>query len=40
LFVAGNSYRGVAINSCIAEAPIIAARVVAAVARSTSKPAA
>lgn len=28
LFLAGNSYRGVAINSCIAEAPAIARRVV------------
>ncbi len=40
LFVAGNSYRGVAINSCIAEAGSIADRVIAAIARSTSQPAA
>lgn len=31
LFVAGNSYRGVSINSCVAEAPAIAERVVASV---------
>ncbi len=40
LFVAGNSYRGVSINDCIAQAGSIAERVVGAVARSTSKPAA
>jgi oxygen-dependent protoporphyrinogen oxidase len=39
LFVAGNSYRGVSINNCIADAPVIAERVLATVAR-TSKPAA
>lgn len=32
LFVAGNSYRGVAINSCVADAPAIARRVLTAVA--------
>lgn len=41
LFLAGNSYRGVAINSCIADAPAIARRVVEFVAttRRTSEPA-
>jgi len=29
LFLAGNSYRGVAINSCLAEAPSVAARIAA-----------
>lgn len=40
LFVAGNSYRGVAINSCIAEAGGIAERVLASLGRSFVKPAA
>jgi hypothetical protein len=40
LFVAGNSYRGVAINSCIAEAGGIADRVVASLGKSFAKPAA
>ncbi len=40
LFVAGNSYRGVSINDCIAQSGSIAERVVGAVERSTSKPAA
>jgi oxygen-dependent protoporphyrinogen oxidase len=33
LFVTGNSYRGVAINSCVAEAPAVAARAIAYVTR-------
>jgi oxygen-dependent protoporphyrinogen oxidase len=40
LFVAGNSYHGVAINSCIAEAGGIAKRVLASIGRSFVKPAA
>jgi oxygen-dependent protoporphyrinogen oxidase len=40
LFVAGNSYKGVAINSCIAEAGGIAERVLASVGQSFAKPAA
>lgn len=40
LFVAGNSYRGISINACIAEAGGVADSVIAAVARSSSKPAA
>jgi oxygen-dependent protoporphyrinogen oxidase len=40
LFVAGNSYRGVAINACIAEAGGIADRAIAAATRASSKPAA
>ena len=40
LFVAGNSYHGVAINSCIAEAGSIAKRVLASIGRSFVKPAA
>jgi oxygen-dependent protoporphyrinogen oxidase len=40
LFVAGNSYRGVAVNACIAEAGSIADRAIAVAARASSKPAA
>jgi oxygen-dependent protoporphyrinogen oxidase len=40
LFVAGNSYRGVAINSCIAEAGGIAERVLVSLGQSFVKPAA
>jgi oxygen-dependent protoporphyrinogen oxidase len=40
LFVAGNSYRGVAINACIAEAGAIADKAITAAARASSKPAA
>lgn len=40
LFVAGNSYRGVSINNCIADAPAIAERALAVARSSSSKPAA
>jgi oxygen-dependent protoporphyrinogen oxidase len=36
LFLAGNAYRGVAINACIAEAPPLAERVIASLGRISS----